>query len=173
MSSSRRSCTADGGIRIARANAEDWQTVRDTRLTALADAPTAFGSTLERDSAIEDAEWKRRAIAGNWFLAWSGAQPIGIAAGVIEAGEQDEHHLTAMWVTRSHRGTPVATELVDAVSSWAQMHGARQLTLWVADDNARARRFYERLGFLSTGQRGRLPSNHDMGEERFTRRIGR
>lgn len=158
-------------LRVSRAAADDWQVVRETRLSALADAPFAFGSTLERESAFGDEEWQRRVQHGNWFLAWAGQQPVGIVAGIQETGQQEERHLVAMWVHGDQRGTTVAADLVDAVCRWAGLQGAKRVTLWVADGNPRARRFYERLGFRATGQRQSLPSAPEIGEELMQRQV--
>lgn len=115
---------------------------------------------------------QRRVRSGNWFLAWLGRQPVGIVAGVRATDRPDERHLVALWVVVDQRGTSVATELVEAVCGWARLQGARLVTLWVADGNPRARRFYERLGFRSTGHRQALPSAPEVGEELRQRAVG-
>jgi ribosomal protein S18 acetylase RimI-like enzyme len=43
------------------------------------------------------------------------------------------------------------------------------VSLWVADGNDRARRFYERLGFTGTDERQPLPSDPGTTEERMER----
>lgn len=161
----------DEFVRVARAGADDWQAVRDIRLAALLDAPFAFGSTLERELAFDDHEWQRRVRDGNWFLAWFGQQPVGVVAGIQETGQHDERHLVAMWVIAEHRGTSVAAELVEAVCDWTRLQGANLVTLWVADGNPRARRFYDRLVFIATGRRQSLPSAPEVGEEFMQRRV--
>jgi GNAT superfamily N-acetyltransferase len=159
-------------VEVRRAGVDEWPAVRDTRLAALADSPSAFGSTLQREVTFDDRDWRRRVEGGNWFLAWRSDQGVGIAAGVREDDRPDERQLVAMWVAPEHRGTLVADQLVAAVCAWAQDQGAQSVTLWVADGNARARRFYERLGFRSTGQRQPLPSAPQVGEERMERTLG-
>ena len=156
---------------MARAGAEDWQAVRDIRLAALLDAPFAFGSTLERELAFDEQEWQRRVSDGNWLLAWFGQQPVGVVAGIPVAGRHDERHLVGMWVTAAHRGTSVAAELVEAICDWTRSQGASLVTLWVADGNPRARRFYDRLGFITTGRRQPLPSAPEIGEELLQRHV--
>ena len=47
--------------------------------------------------------------------------------------------------------------------------GARTVSLWVGDGNARARRLYERLGFTGAGERQPLFSDPRIGEERMER----
>ncbi|MHB1534865.1 MAG: GNAT family N-acetyltransferase [Acidimicrobiales bacterium] len=104
-------------------------------------------------------------------LGVAGRPTVGIAAGLCEDDRPLERHLVAMWVAPNHRGTLVADKLVEAVCAWAQDQDAQSVTLWVADGNARARRFYERLGFRSTGERQPLPSAPDVGEERMQRNL--
>lgn len=157
---------------IRRAEAADWQAVRAIRLTALADAPLAFGSSLERELTFDARDWQRRIDNGAWFLAWLGQQPVGIAAGIHSADRQEERHLIAMWVAADQRGTSAATKLVEAVCSWATSEGAQLVTLWLADGNQRARRFYQRVGFHLTGHRKPLPSAPDIGEELMQRLVG-
>jgi GNAT superfamily N-acetyltransferase len=156
-------------VRVRRAVVQDWHAVRSIRLTALADAPFAFGSTLARELAFDDQEWQRRVREGTWFLAWCGQQPVGIVAGISDTDQPEDRHLAAMWVAADQRGTSVAEELVEAIVGWATLQGAARVTLWVADANARARRFYDRLGFATTGQRQPLPSAPETGEELLQR----
>jgi GNAT superfamily N-acetyltransferase len=136
----------------------EWAPLRQVRLAALADAPEAFASTLAQEAAFDEAEWRRRAATSPWFIAWRRGVPEGLAAayagrgsGAGPAGWQ----LVSMWVSPGLRGTGAADLLVQAVTAHARQVGATVLTLWVADGNSRARRFYQRLGFRLTGARQR------------------
>ena len=149
---------------MQRASEEHWEAVKETRLRALADAPQAFGSTLDREVHLDKPEWQSRVANGHWFLASSQGRPVGIAAGV---GRPDERQIVSMWVEPDHRGSGAAAKLVEAICAEARSEGSTAITLWVADGNARARRFYERLGFRSTGERQPLPSAPEIGEERM------
>jgi ribosomal protein S18 acetylase RimI-like enzyme len=55
-----------------------------------------------------------------------------------------------MWVTPAARGTGVARQLIDAVTRWAAGQD-RRTYLMVRSDNLRARKSYERAGFVDTG----------------------
>jgi len=57
----------------------------------------------------------------------------------------------AMWVHPKIRGSGGADELVSAVVAWAQAEGGKVVRLKVINGNDRARHFYERVGFFSTG----------------------
>ncbi len=52
-------------------------------------------------------------------------------------------------------------------------HGVTELYAWVLDGNDAARRVYQRLGFVLTGERQPLPGSMGRMEERLVLRIGR
>lgn len=150
-------------LAIHRAGPDDWRAVRALRLRALADAPGAFASTFTREQAYDEAGWRRRVATDACFVAGD----AGLAVGIPEPGDPDGRHLVSMWVAPEHRGRGVADRLVGAVVAWAREDGAACLALWVVDGNPRARRFYERLGFAATGERGPLPSDPSVMEARM------
>lgn len=152
---------------VSRATAAQWRTVRDVRLRALAEDPYAFGSTVGSEQAFDDDLWRARAAAGRTMLARSGDQVVGIVSFYVEVAQPDERQLVSMWVAPEARGTGVGALLVQAARQAAAAEGAQALTLFVADGNDRARRFYERLGFRATGERQALPSDPCVGEERY------
>jgi ribosomal protein S18 acetylase RimI-like enzyme len=158
-------------IEVRRVEPDDWAVLRDVRLRALTDAPYAFASTRARELGFDEAGWRRRMEGGPWWLARVDGAPVGLVAGYATADDGDVRHLVAMWVEPASRGSPAATLLVEAVCAWAAADGGRVVSLWVADGNDRARRFYERLGFTGTGERQPLPSNPDVGEERLELRL--
>lgn len=156
---------------VQRASPALWEAVKRTRLRALADSPHAFGSTLAREREFDDEEWQRRTARIDWWLAWSAGRPVGIAAMVIVEGSTDQRHLVAMWVEPGQRGTGVASDLVEAVCDQARAEDATTVTLWVADHNPRAQRFYAKCGFRMTGEYQPLPSAPEVGEALMIRAL--
>jgi GNAT superfamily N-acetyltransferase len=142
---------SDRRISVRRATRDDWELLRAIRLESLQDTPEAYGSIYEDSVAWTDERW--RAAASHWvyFLA----QRDGRALGMISGGTNDQHPGTcwmyAMYVTPAVRGTVTATRLVDAVDQWARDQGASKLYLHVTSSVARARAFYEKVGFRPTG----------------------
>ena len=73
-------------VEIAGLAADDWAALRDVRLHALRDAPTAFGSSYEAESVLDDAGWRdkaRRWTDPNHAAAWtarSGDEAVGLLA---------------------------------------------------------------------------------------------
>jgi len=143
---------------VTRLAVDDWAVGRAVRLAALADAPEAFGSTMARELAFDEAEWRRRISTAPSFVAWRSGEPVGLV-GVLnraELGGQGANRgweLVSMWVSPEARGTGAADLLVSAVVDAVKAAHADQVTLWVAADNARARAFYVRFGFMPTGAR--------------------
>ena len=176
-------------VQVRRAHPDEWATVRDVRLAALADAPDAFASTLSRELARTEPQWRSRIRAWPWFLAWHAGQPSGLvaagpdqpASGPPASGPPTGPatqggrgwHLVSMWVSPQVRGTGVAELLVGAVVDHAGAAGAPRITLWVVMGNARARAFYRRMGFTPTGRRQAYPRDgaDALDEEELARPV--
>lgn len=166
-------------IEVREVTEEDWELLRDVRLTALAEAPDAFGSTHAQEAAFTEEQWRGR-ISGPAVLFFAHEQPgphvdrkphvntapIGLAGVYAEDGAAD---LISMWVRPSARGLGVGEALVTAVADWTKAHDLGPLYLWVTESNAPARRLYERCGFTPTGERQPLPSDPALTEIRMGR----
>jgi ribosomal protein S18 acetylase RimI-like enzyme len=152
------------------AQATDWETLRQLRLRALAEAPDAFASTLEAEAAYPVEVWQERAQGGPAaanFIARAGGLDIGLAAVFAEPDAPGRMHLVSMWVDPCYRRRGVARALVGQVVRWAAERQAHEVILWVADHNTAARRLYERLGFQPTGGHQPLPSNPALTESQL------
>jgi GNAT superfamily N-acetyltransferase len=145
---------------------DDWRALRDIRLTALRDAPDAFGSTYAEQAVFEEADWRRRIARGGTFLAYipevNASEPVGLIGGYPEQPGVVE--LVSMFVRPRARGRGVGEALIAAVIDWAAARNAASVHLWVTETNKHARLLYERCGFAPTGERQPLPSNPGLGE---------
>jgi len=151
---------------IRRLGRQDWRLLREVRLRALQDAPDAFGSTFAEESEHSDDWWVTGTENLAWFVAENEGEAVGLAAGIpvgAEWNRRDCPEIISMWVESSRRGTDVAHTLLKTVIAWAESEGAREVSLSVADGNDRARRFYERAGFIPTGDRQPLRSRPALG----------
>jgi ribosomal protein S18 acetylase RimI-like enzyme len=154
-------------MEVRQTGADDWAAVRRLRLRALADAPGAFASTLAAELAFPDDVWRQRAgddPSAASFVATDGGADIGLAKIFAEPDPPGRAHLVAMWVDPGHRRQGVAQALIDRAIGWAAEHHTHEVVLWVADENAAARRLYEGLGFRPTGERQPLPSDPAQSE---------
>jgi len=152
MGTSRHARSDERELKICTIEPEDWRRARSLRMRALADAPEAFASTLEREASLTRQEWRARLTQSHWLVASCQGQDIGLAAGIVSdrAGALE---LVGMWVDPAARGSGVARELISCVASWAAAYGAHVLTLWVVESNAAAIAAYTRTGFERTGAR--------------------
>jgi GNAT superfamily N-acetyltransferase len=137
---------------IRQAGPDDWAALRQVRLAALAEAPYAFSSTLDRETERPEQFWRDRIAAWPQFIAWTGGEPVGLAGGFAEPvadagndgvagpgsadgaatgrhGGRGNWHLVSMWVRPQARGLGIADELVAAVIACARADGAQRLTL--------------------------------------------
>ena len=139
-------------IRRARvADAEDYSKIR---LEALRVAPDAFGSVYEDVAKFPMSRFEEQLRNGCYFLAYDSANVIGTSSYAQFSLNRRRHAgLYGMFVTPRWQGQGVATELVNAVRQQARLGGYRELYLSVNPAVARAVAFYEREGFLDTGER--------------------
>src|ERR1700722_5517306 len=160
-------------VLVREAVSGDWQALRDIRLEALRDAPSAFGSTHQREAGQPEAHWHDRIARGGTFLAYlpdlSPSAPAGLIGGYPEDPQTVE--LVSMYVRPGARGRGVGDALVATVLDWASKRNATTVHLWVTDTNAAARALYERCGFTLTGERQQLPSDPTVGEVAMSRTL--
>lgn len=155
---------------IRRAVPDEWAAARALRLRALADSPDAFASTLERELALDDAVFRTRLESAPTFFADDGGELVGSVTVIEDRHEPGGREIAGMWVAPEARRRGVGADLLRAALAWAADDGAAHVALWVADGNDAARRLYERLGFVDTGQRDVIRDG--LGESRFRLPLG-
>jgi GNAT superfamily N-acetyltransferase len=141
-------------ITVRAARAGEGPRLRELRMRAVAQAPGAFGSAIEHESALPEEHWSGLADGGEEvgvYVAIDGESWIGMAAGRWFARERGVVQLWGMWVEPARRGERIGERLVACVRGWATMHGARFIRLGVIDGSP-AIALYERLGFVLTGE---------------------
>ncbi|WP_432993863.1 GNAT family N-acetyltransferase [Dactylosporangium sp. CA-233914] len=148
---------------VRRLGPDDWETWRDVRLAALADAPRAFGSSLEREQTYTDADWRARLEPSRGLKAT--AVDVG-AVGVVGVWMPEDRpaELFGMWVHPSHRGRGVGDLLITEALAWTRSAGLSRLDLWVVGDNAAAQKLYLRNGFTMTGESQPYPRDPSLLE---------
>jgi GNAT superfamily N-acetyltransferase len=140
-------------IEIQALEPDDWRVVREVRLRSLEDAPSAFTSTFERESAFDEETWRDRASTCRWFVARDDTELIGIAGGIDGwSGDPAKRELVGMWVAPSHRRRGAASGLLDRVAEWARSEGASTLNLSVRRGNDGASAAYLIMGMRPSGE---------------------
>ena len=140
---------------LRRLTPDDWETFRQIRLRSLADSPDAFGSTLAREQAFAEDDWRQR-LSGPVYVV-TDPEPVAVG-GVFERDER--LHVWGMWTDPAHRGRGHARAVLDAL-----IPPDAEAWLDVNETNTAARAAYERYGFVGTGQREQLRPGSDQWME--------
>ena len=165
-------------VEVRRIRAGEGGLLRDVRLAALVDAPSAFESTFDdevgRPSSGWDGDAATRAAgfeAANFFAEDDG-RVLGLVGAFRPAGGADVVELVSMWVHPDGRGRGLGERLVAAVIDWAGAAGAAKVALWVMRGNYPAIGLYTRMGFVSLGETKAYVGHPCDGELRMTLELG-
>jgi GNAT superfamily N-acetyltransferase len=154
----------------------DKDLYKETRLRALKDTPSAFGSTYAREFAFTDDEWRQRTAnlaSGRaiGFLAMDEDQPCGLVAALPSEEIPGCFTVVSMWVSPTHRRLGVGMLLINGIREWAANRNARELCLMVTSNNPSAMDFYLRLGFTPTGHTEPYPNDPALFEHEMLLRV--
>jgi RimJ/RimL family protein N-acetyltransferase len=148
-----RTATLDDSERIADIHVKTWQAAYAGVM------PKDFLEGL--DVVARQAMWRRaiegRTLPGGIFLAEVGGEVVGFTA----VGRYRERsggadpavgEVFAIYVAAEHWSTRAGHALMRAAVDHLAEQGVPEIRLWVLADNPRARRFYERFGYVADGQ---------------------
>ena len=131
---------------------------RTLRLRALADAPDAYGSTLEAEQARTPEMWAARlaaALASGQdypLVAEQAGKAVGLLWAKMDATDAALVQLFQMWVEPSSRGRGIAAGLIREAIHWTKTENRSRIRLGVTCGDSPAMRLYLRAGFLACGQ---------------------
>jgi ribosomal protein S18 acetylase RimI-like enzyme len=154
-------------------NENDWKDLKEIRLAALLDSPTAFAVSHATAAAYSDAEWRERASPARqprYVLAWHDLKPVGMVGDAFDA--DGIYTLIAMWVAPMARGAGIAERLVAAVQARARAAGQGCVQLSVVPDNRAAVRLYRKMGFEFIAQTEALASHPEIMVQRMRWSVG-
>jgi RimJ/RimL family protein N-acetyltransferase len=136
-----------------RLTAADADAYRRLRIEGLQNSPASFGSSLAEEVDKPAAAWVERLDKGFVFGLFDADTLVGTAGFYREAMKKSAHrgHLVGVYLSPGSRGRGGADLLIAAVIAEARNH-VLQLHLAVTQDNPRARRLYERQGFVIYGE---------------------
>lgn len=141
-------------VKIRRLVNGDETVLREIRLMALLDSPSAYGSSYEREHLFVNDDWRKR-LARTDSVTLVSENDDGVANGLVTGAIDDDFAdigwLLSMWVNPTSRGNGVAGQLIDEVIVWSKLQNCTSIRLQVTDGNISAERAYEKRGFRRTG----------------------
>ncbi|MEM1099364.1 MAG: GNAT family N-acetyltransferase [Planctomycetota bacterium] len=156
----------DASVSIRPLEPSESGLLRDLRLRALSEAPSAFGSTYAREAGFDDAEWTER--ARSWasercatWVAFQRDASCGIVACALDRETDARSWIVSMWVDPEVRRRGVGRRLIDEAIAWSRRQSVSEVRLHVTSNNPEAARLYESIGFRDTGDtmaHGHMPS---------------
>jgi len=156
---------------VRRIRPTEWEGLRDLRLRALVESPTAFGGVFEQEEQSPDEHWRERAgkfatDPAEILFVVAGQDGVlrGMTRGVLSSGPSDAAHLFGMYVGPAFRGQGYGRRLVEEVCEWARRAGEHRIILDVTETNLPAIRLYEACGFARTGRTQPLPHTPALQE---------
>ncbi|SAK71045.1 N-acetyltransferase GCN5 [Caballeronia fortuita] len=157
-----RAATPDDTALIASMHAQSWASAYRGIL------PNAYlNDDLNAERAAHWAERMKDVASGaaSVFIAEHAGQPVGFMC-LVEPDEAGSVLVDNLHALPGHRGLGTGTVMLDEAARWARARGARQLHLFVLEQNTAAIGFYESRGW----RRAAREADHMAGIDLFSLR---
>lgn len=169
-----------GSIEIRRISARDAEHLRELRLLTMADAPYAFSSSYDRERDRPDGFWQRlgnqsdEGVSGVTLVAVDEDRWIGLAGVFLDDADNSCGYVWGMWVAEDRRRAGIGRMLIAAIREWGVTRQLTRLRLSVSDSERSdpARRLYESVGFVPTGEVEPMASNPALRAHVMTLALG-
>ena len=165
-------------VEIRQAGVDDSAALAALQLrTALFAYASIFPTEAPRPTLDQLAlDWERRlsgqhAPDAQGYLAVVSDQIAGGIMACADPGQPEIGHITRLYVDVPHWGQGIGTLLYHEAISYLRRLGYCEASLWVLEDNARARTWYERLGWICTGELKVAAQTHGINDVRYIRTL--
>jgi ribosomal protein S18 acetylase RimI-like enzyme len=140
----------------------DAQILQKAIRESISTSPEAFLKTVDDVDETSIDYWEKEIDTSTWAVIQRGEEVVGIAVARWPDREMDTgidptmaRFIESVWITPELRGSRIGERLVRFLFEveCKKNPGIRQFLLWVFDNNHRAIRLYERMGFFYTGMK--------------------
>jgi len=164
--------------RIRRASVDEAPALAELqRRTAL----FAYASIFPPEAPQPDLDrmtldWRRR-LSGmhspnaRGYAAGVCGLPVGVIIACSDPDDPELGHITRLYVDPQEWGQGIGRALYDEALSYLRDIGYAHASLWVLEQNERARTWYERLGWACMGERKSVLGSAEVEDLRYTRAI--
>jgi ribosomal protein S18 acetylase RimI-like enzyme len=148
----------------------DWDVLREIRLTALSESPEMFLSTYAQEENYDEPKWQSEFMRGDWYVGMvapeSPDKPVSLL-GITREPDTPAHQcfLEYVWVAPEFRRRGLAFTMIRQVLGRLHPGGVRTVFLWVLDGNDNAMRLYKRIGFTGCNRSQPLAARPGRSEE--------
>jgi GNAT superfamily N-acetyltransferase len=156
---------------VRRATADDARAIAEVQVTTWQHAYAHVFPAHELESlSVDEREVMWRRFAESDAMTLCVAEVERAVVGFVNVGESrdlpGEGELYAIYVLPDHWGSGAGPALMDAALDWLGRRFSTA-TLWVLEDNPRARRFYEREGWVVEDRRTEVVRGVEVAEVRY------
>ena len=137
--------------------------LKSLRLSALKDAPYAFGAKYEDELQIPDTQWQERLNNTYWCFVVADGVDVGLLA--VDKADKDRNSdcwLSSWWINEDFRGKEIPQLMLEWVVRLSKENQWQIIGLGVWPENLRARSAYKKLGFVEADKP--LPSRSKPGQ---------
>lgn len=103
------------------------------------------------------------------FVADAAGEPVGVVLAGSDPLDASLGNLARMYVSPDHWGQGLGRSLYVAATRHLRAAGHVEASLWVLEGNQRARSWYERLGWVATGERKSVHRPASIDQLRYRR----
>jgi ribosomal protein S18 acetylase RimI-like enzyme len=164
-----RKASPDDALAIARVHVDSWRSAYRGLLP---------DERLERLDYVRGAERFREAIASGseeiYVVEEKGSIAGFLALGPCRDGGVDEEstgEIYALYLSPEYWRKGIGRSMCREAEGMLKSQGHSQVVLWVFEDNQRARRFYETMGFIADGARKALNMGISLDAVRYRKAI--
>jgi GNAT superfamily N-acetyltransferase len=141
-------------IEVSKLRVDDWQRLRAMRLQSLQESPEVLEGDFEAESAENEFDWREKFSSLTYLVASYLGSDVGLMSiEVLDGDFGATCWIGGCWVSPEARGQGVLRTMFNYVDEQASLHGWSKQGLGVMEDNLRAIKAYEKLGFVAMGDK--------------------
>jgi len=166
------------GCEIRKATKEDAESLANIIVESW---KSAYSNVIPKDEITKFLDKQRRQRQFERFIEDEEIVLIGfydeIPFGLVFANKDNDEQLKecgsiySIYLLEEYWGKGLATKLMDVVINILKEEGCKQVSLWVYEVNTRARRFYEKCGFIFDGNKKHSHFSNKPIELRYIKQI--